>query len=192
MALTVHAGSRNVTLQELFFKGAIYMGGGPLAGKIPGGKQWMKIDLFGLLKSEGADLSKLDSGAGNATQGLSYLRDAGDVTKVGSETVNGVPTTHYSATIDMDKAFDRVGAAKLKQFYDRQVGAGKKMPTDVWIDAKKRIRRFKMTMAMQQGTMDMTMDFIRFGVVLNLQRPSSGDVFDATSLVKKQIAAQGG
>jgi hypothetical protein len=192
MSLTVNAAGRHITLHELFFQGAIYMGGGPFAGKIPGNKQWMKIDLFGLLKAEGADLSKLDSGAGNATQGLNYLRNAGDVSKVGTEPIHGVPTTHYHATIDMDKAFDRLKATKLKRVYDAQVGAGRKMPTDVWIDAKHRIRRYRMTMPMAQGTMDMTMDFVRFGVVLNLQKPPSSDVFDATGLVKKQLAAQGG
>src|SRR3954447_21790024 len=114
MAFTV-AGKQQ-TLNEVMRDGKIYMGGGPFANKLPFGKKWMAIDLQKLAEKHGMDMSQLDQGGGNATKTLDYLRGAGDVKKIGPESVLGVPSTHYHATIDLKKAAEKSGDKQMQSF----------------------------------------------------------------------------
>src|SRR5436190_76341 len=70
-----------------------------LAGALPKGKSWVKVDLATAGRSVGVDLQSLSQGqAGDPSQTLDYLRGASDdIKKVGSEDVRGTPTTHYRA-----------------------------------------------------------------------------------------------
>ena len=84
---------------------AMYVGGNA-AAKEMGGKRWMKFDLSAL----GADLSKsgsMGAGAGqadkNPAQESAMLTGSDDVKEVGSETVDGVKTTHYRGTVTLDE-----------------------------------------------------------------------------------------
>ena len=80
---------------------------------LPGAKKWLKIDLKATAGKQGVDITQLQSlsGGGDPTQFLTYLAKAGDVRKVGSEDVNGTPTTHYHATIDFEKLAGSAGKA---------------------------------------------------------------------------------
>lgn len=171
LSFSADASGGRVAVRELFFKDAIYIGGGPFGFRIPNGKPWMRIDPR---RAAGVDLSRFDAGIGSASQGLAYLQQARDVTKLGVETVDGARTTHYHASID-----------------GRQVGPMRTLPADVWIDASRRVRRYEITLPGQALTTDMTIDFVRFGVVLSMQRPRSGDVFDATALVRRGLRRAG-
>jgi hypothetical protein len=192
MTFHIDVNGKRQTIQEIFRGGAIYMGRGPLEGKIPLGKKWMKIDFRKILAKHDVDLSKYDSGGGNATQTLAFLRGSGDVKKVGTERVRGVSTTHYHAEIDFEKAVEKTGDEQYKKLMRQSLGDATSGPADVWIDPGSRVRRIRMKMPMGPASMDMTIDFLRFGVVMNLDVPSSDDVFDGTGLAEKQISQAGG
>ena len=78
-------------------------------------------------RKQGVDVAQLQSlsGGGDPTQFLTYLAKAGDVRKVGSEDVNGTPTTHYHATIDFDKLAGSAGkaAASVRQLHRSAAGS---------------------------------------------------------------------
>ena len=190
MAFTI-AGKQQ-TMDEVMRDGKIYLGGGPFAGKLPFGKKWMAIDLKKLTAEHGGDMSRFDQGGGNATRILDYLRGAGDVRKVGPERVRGVPATHYHATIDLKKAAEKAGDEQMQKFLEDASGGAGSAPADVWIDKQGRLRRISQTMPMKTGTMHMTIDYVRFGVVLNVDAPPDDQVFDATGVVEKQISQAGG
>jgi hypothetical protein len=59
---------------------------------------------------------------------LGYAQAATDARRVGRETVDGVPTTHYYAEIDLSR-------------YAIRRTLGDSLPVDVWIDGSGRIRR---------------------------------------------------
>ena len=191
LTMTISHGGEHRSIDEIISKGAIYMGGDLLAKKIPFGKKWMRIDILKVLKEHGADPSQFDQGGGSATKALDYLNGADDVKKVGTEQIRGVQTTHYHAVIDYNKAADEIKDEQFRSMMKKSLGDNATQPADVWVDAKNRIRRSRMVMPVAQGKMEMTMDYLRFGVLLNTDPPPSDDVFDATKLVEKQIEAQG-
>ena len=190
LSMTFTVNGERKTMDEIISKGALYMGGEVLAKQIPGGKRWMKIDMRKLLEKHGVDASRFDQGTGNATKALDYLRGANDVKKLGSEDIGGVPTTHYHATIDLKKAAEKVGDSQMRAAMEKAMGTTTSAPADVWIDKQDRLRRYQFEMPMAQAKMRMTMDFVRYGVVVNTDAPPSDQVFDATALVEKQIATQ--
>ena len=62
---------------------------------------------------------------------------------------------------------------------------------DVWIDADQRVRRMTWNQSMRHGSvevkMEITAEYVRFGVPVDVQVPDEGDVFDATELVQRQM-----
>jgi hypothetical protein len=98
-------GQDGVKIEEIVDGLVLYMHSDALTKGLPGGKRWLKIDLKAAAGKQGVDITQLQSlsGGGDPTQFLTYLAKAGDVRKVGSEDVNGTPTTHYHATIDFEK-----------------------------------------------------------------------------------------
>ena len=75
-----------------------------LAAHLPAGKSWIRLDL----KKAGAALSQNFNALFNQanqtpSESLELIR-GGTFTKVGTETVDGVTTTHYKGTIDLAKA----------------------------------------------------------------------------------------
>ena len=65
------------------------------------------------------------------------------------------------------------------------------MPVDVWIDGDERVRRRTWKQSMRQGSaevkMDITEEYVRFGVPVDIDLREDGDVFDATDLVLQQL-----
>ena len=69
----------------------------PMGGQLPNGKSWVKIDAERALKNLGVDFGQL--GVGQSPTGvLAWLRGSTSTKKVGTETIDGVPTTHYRGT----------------------------------------------------------------------------------------------
>ncbi|MFC1411932.1 hypothetical protein ACEZCY_21995 [Streptacidiphilus sp. N1-12] len=96
--------------------------------KVPGQKPWVRIDLAKAAAGAGGTISAPDT-----SQALGYLKDAKDVTKVGTETVDGASATHY-----------RFQAA-LPQNSGSMLGVSlpSSIPVDVWVDASNHIREEK-------------------------------------------------
>jgi hypothetical protein len=157
-----------------------------IAQHMPGGKQWMKLDLESFGKSRGVDLNQLmQANQSNPADMLQSLKAVGNSHAVGKENIGGVPTTHYAATIDLSKAAGRIPdkqtVASLKQMFS-QAGLNS-VPMDVWIDRAGRVRRESMTMSSSQFSMQMKLDFTRFGVPVETTPPPSDQVLDAGAML---------
>jgi hypothetical protein len=177
-----------------------------LASKLPGGKQWMKIDLSQAASAAGIPgLGSLASNPASSdpSQLLQYLRAAGSVKSIGSETVNGVSTTHYSATINLDKVPSSIPSAS-QQSSARQAIAGLEkvtglhsIPVEVWIDSSHQVRRLNMafTENLPTGTsihLQMVEDITGYGPQPQAQPPSADQVLDATALISAATKAASG
>lgn len=193
------SGGGSGTMRMIFQYPVIYMSAPFLAGQLPEGKTWMKLDLTKAAQAAGVDLSQLSSfNQTDPTQFLEYLRaSSGGVTKVGGETVDGVPTTHYQATLQLSSVLDRLPASEqsaAKAELEKLGNAGA-IPVDVWVDAQGRVRRIQMTVATNlptgaagtagagggvSGTI--TMDFSSYGAVPPIVPPPASEVFDASSI----------
>ena len=187
-------GGSTLRLQELVDGTTVYVKLPPaIASKLPGGRPWMKIDLA---KASGiAGFSSLANNpvSSDPSQFLSYLRaTSGHVSKQGSEVVNGVQTTHYHATISLDRVPDtlpsasRKGAKQAVSSIEQLTGL-KQLPVDAWIDANNLIRRMRLSFAESVApsvklNIGMTMDFVKYGPQPKPRFPSADQVSDASSL----------
>lgn len=168
----------------------------PAAASQLGGKSWIKVDLAELGKMQGIDLGQLNSLQGNdPAAALDFLRGASeDTRKVGEEKVRGADTTHYAATLDLDKAAQSLDA-EVRDDFERataQLGT-RQMPVDVWIDGDGRLR--KMTYALDTsklqgapaggaaGTVKTTVELFDFGVEVDVQEPPVDQVTDLSQLL---------
>ena len=160
-----------------------------LASQLPGGQQWMKLDVSKLGKSAGADLGKLMSGSQfQPTDLLSALRAEGaKVHKLGSATVDGTATTRYRVTVDMAKILESKGLAS--PMLSRAAAQMKSIAANVWIGNDGLVRRVAFVYSTPQGgpRISMKMDLYDYGANLAIAAPSSSEVFDATQLAEQGL-----
>jgi hypothetical protein len=193
MTKLAHASMKAIALVE---NGdyVMYMRLGFLSSELPGGKQWIKLDLskFGQ-KEAGVNLGSLLSGSQfEPSDLLGMLKAEGaKVHKVGEATINGAATTHYRVTIDLAKALRSKGVAS-------PVLAGiaahmKSVSDDVWVGKDGLVRRIRAAYslpALSSAThMAMTMDLYDYGAHVTIAAPPSSEVFDATQLAQSGIAS---
>ena len=181
-------GTGDVKVEEIMDELVIYLRSDALAAALPAGKKWLKLDLKAAGSKSGIDFNQLQqlSGGGDPTQFLSYLAKAGDVHKVGSEVVNGTPTTHYHAVIDFAKLAGSAGGAADSVRQVQKLTGAKTLPTDIWIDARQRVRRQTVEISAQQPVpvnFSLTIDYKRFGVPVDVQAPAAGETVDYGSVV---------
>ena len=165
---------------------AMYMKMPLLTDVLPGNKPWVKVDLAAAAKSLGVDLGSFQ--AADPKQGLQQLLASSDAKKVGTDTIDGVETTHYRAVVDVANAAKLPPAQRraLRQFLKGMNGHA---PVDVWVDGDGHVRRettnFNYGTGLQQAQTAVTMNFSDFGAPVDVTVPAAGDVTDVTSLVAK-------
>jgi hypothetical protein len=183
------------SMKEIFLKEngdfVVYLNLGALSSEIPGGKQWVRLDISKLGKSRGLDFDKLLSGSGlQPTDLLSLLKtDGATVSKVGSDKVDGVAATHYHVVVDMAKALKARGLTS-----PMLAGVAAEMPTipeDVWIGKDGLVHRIKLSFGLdQQGKhlqMSLAMDLSDYGTDVTIAAPPASDVFDATDFAQQGL-----
>ncbi|MBN3929338.1 hypothetical protein IQ279_06735 [Streptomyces verrucosisporus] len=99
------------------------------------GKPWISVDLRELAGSDGTVGGVR---VNDPVQGLDYARTLDDdATRVGTEEIGGVETTHYRVNVDVDELADgdTAEAERLRQ------QLGDSLPMHLWLDDQDRIRR---------------------------------------------------
>ena len=197
--ITTHetVAGHSLALTEMLSGTAVYMRAADLPGvtQITGGKPWLKIDLAHAASAMG--LSGLQTGSSDPAQFVDYLRAVGArQTRVGSQTVGGVPTTHYRVTIDLDRyarlvpASDRSSARTGVATLESILGSHT-LPMDVWIDAHRLVRRMSFTLsecvADHHLRTTMTMNLVDFGPQPIPRTPAASQTYDLTPLLASQM-----
>lgn len=194
--VTKALGGSTLHMQELIDKQVIYIKlPAALARRIPGGKPWLKLNLAAVLAAHGMPgLGSLQSGPGSSdpSQTLQYLRaSSGHLTTVGTEPVDGFQTTHYKATIQLDRVANRA-PAQQRAAVRQSIAALEKMtglhqlPVDVWIDGHHLVRRMRMAYTMKLPTgqalnLQMKLDIPQYGPQPVPTFPPAGQTTDLTS-----------
>ncbi|MEU6173203.1 LppX_LprAFG lipoprotein [Streptantibioticus parmotrematis] len=150
------------------------------------GKPWISVDTTKIPHSA----ADTQNQAPDAAQQLAYLRNPQGATKVGTETIDGVPTTHYRLSLSPSQI---VGATASKA---QVVG---RIPVDVWIDTSHRVRQETVAMTVrpaasasappggstsgqnQEVQVAMTMRLSDFGTPVHVTPPPQSQVTDATA-----------
>ncbi|MGP4046772.1 DUF1396 domain-containing protein [Streptomyces sp. 2A115] len=170
---------------------AMYVGGGAAAAKEMDGKSWMKFDLSAL--GEGA-LGGESLGAGqadrNPAEESAILTGAKDVEKVGTETVDGVKTTHYKGTITLDewreqlKDEDKQTRERREKALDQYEDIGiEKLTMDMWVDPDDHTKQFRLRGSADKGPLDMTVTFLDFNKPVTVKAPPAKDTADLADMM---------
>jgi hypothetical protein len=193
------------SIKMIFLYPVIYMNMPLLAGKMPAGKTWMKLDISKAAAAAGVGSSQLGSLEQNdPTKFLDYLRaSSGAVATLGSQSIDGVPTTHYSATLQMSRILDRLpgGQQAAAKAALEKLGSAGSIPVEVWVDAQGRVRRMQMSLSGLAGASgpaaaagiggSITIDFTSYGPVPAVVAPPASEVFDMSEMLKNGAADPG-
>src|SRR5947209_11025683 len=185
-------GGAHPTLRELIVYPNVYLRAPFLTRSLPGGKQWLKIDVQAAARRlTGVDPTQLSTQNGPGDQ-LQQLRAASGAHVVGRDVVRGVATTRYHGTVDLRRLPDRLPPAQraaARQGIDRLIAltGSSSYPVDVWVDAHRRILRERQSMSLkvngQRVQMTIAMDLFDYGTQVAVTAPPASQVFDATSAV---------
>jgi hypothetical protein len=192
-------GAKAFTVQQVVDKQLLYFRSSLFAGKLPGGKSWMKVDLAEAAKTPGLDLDAL--GASGPSQdpvsGLDYLQGAGAAKKLGAAKVGGVATTRYRVQVDLKRAVKRSAKPAAKRAIDRLIatlGGPTTLPVDVWVDGEHLVRRqrvdYTATVAGQTSQFDITTDYTAYGAKITTQPPADGATFNGLDSLKAAAKAR--
>ncbi|MER7620954.1 hypothetical protein [Streptomyces sp. NPDC126503] len=159
--------------------------------KTPGAKPWIKIDLKKAAAQQGVNDQRISDPAQMAAYAKAITDK--DVTKVGSEKIGGVDTTHYRVSVDVTEL---PGGARMRE------QAGPELPMEVWLDDEGRLRRQQIDMTVKapaaasaepkssasprQLKMSTVMDFSDFGTEIDAEAPPADQVADVTDQVLKE------
>lgn len=142
METTIVPGSTPVSTTEVIDGSDLYVAVPPSARAALGGKPWIKVSL--------AQFEGSQRGAQDPSQILSVLNaQSSSVTKVGTEPVGGVATTHYRAQVNLAKGVPGASPAAQKLLAQLPALTGSStLPIDVWIDSagKPRQLRYSVTL----------------------------------------------
>lgn len=163
--------------------------------KLPNAQQlglptpWLKMDLDSMAGLQGlGQLSQMNNT--DPTSSMEMLRGVADVEEIGSEDIRGAATTHYRATIDIDKAIEDAPADMKKQLQTQFEALGSEaIPADVWIDDEGRLRRqdISMDLSKAQGAagggqgpteVKVSIEMYGFGTDVDVQPPPASEVTD--------------
>jgi hypothetical protein len=171
----------------------IYLRLGFLSSQLPGGKQWIKLDVSKLGKAAGLDLGKLLSGSQfQPSDLLGMLTSEGaKIHKLGPATVDGVATTHYRVRIDLAKVLQAKGLTS--PLLSGLTARLKTATSEVWIGKDGLVRRVRVSYDVPRGEepmrMAMTMSLYDYGAHLSIAAPPSSQVFDATLFAQQGLGS---
>jgi hypothetical protein len=169
-----------------------YLHSDAFAGKLPAGKSWVKLDVGKYAKKAGVDLGKVvRSQEADPTKALDMLRKAGSPVYVGSETLNGVSTSHYRSVVDVRRLIAAEPDADIRASLRKamELSGTTSFPVDAWIDDQGYLRRMHWT---ETGTApdgrntpvttEYTEELSGFGSGATVSLPPAAGVVDAADL----------
>lgn len=126
------------------------------------------------------------SAGGDPTQVLGFLRAAGSMSKVGSDTVRGATATHYKGTVNAAKLAAVSGSASSAAAVKKLYGSTN-VPVDIWVDDAGRAVRVRATIpapkigatpgsGATKGTITTSSDYYDFGVPVHVVAPPASQV----------------
>jgi outer membrane lipoprotein-sorting protein len=171
-------------IQVVYIDKVIYMKS-PQLSQATGGKPWLKLDLGKQAQQSGFSLDALmnQSEQVNPAEQTKMLTASKDVRKVGTETVNGVKTTHYTGSITISEALAKLDAKarqQLQKVYN-QAGADK-INFDLWADDQQLPRKLTTRLAIPQATTSSTIVYEDYGTPVHVSAPPADQVGDLHGL----------
>ncbi|WP_335934540.1 hypothetical protein [Streptomyces sp. PTD5-9] len=197
MAETVKKNGGSGTMEARYFKEGYAVNMGDAFAQQSGGKHWITYDYADLAELAGASGEAMKQQLQNATpsQGVKVLLASGDVKKVGEEDVRGVPTTHYSGTVDVAALTEKNSALDAKQLAELKKQLSEAGVTteqvDLWVDKNDLLVKKTERGRMNTGEINSTVYYSDYGTKVSVEKPPADDTLTLTELMKQQQKAGG-
>jgi hypothetical protein len=176
------AAADGMTMKVRVIAGVAYMSLGSIPGAARGvfeqrmqGKHWIKIDPSNLGASPDAGSTTFGGDAGST---IGALRGVDDVTRVGTEEVAGVPTTHYRGTVDLAKVLAKLPARMQDELRKNPAFGTGAWKIDAWVDADGTLRKMAFDVETAQMRVSEVLELRDFGAPVDLSAPPADDVID--------------
>lgn len=146
-----------------------------------GGKPWVRFSVSQAAQQAGVNLDSVIKRA-NPAQQTKIFTSSKDVHKVGTESVDGVKTTHYEGTVtpQQTSTLDPQAQQAFKQFYQR--AGTKKVTFDLWVGKDNLPRKLVTKAISDKGTASSTMVFSDYNKSFSVSAPPASEVSDGTRL----------
>lgn len=163
-----------------YFKTPSSMAGMP--GMSEGSKPWSKFDLNSMGASSFGSTANLANQA-DPTQLISMITQAGTITNVTHDTVDGAATTHYSITVDVQKMIATMGGNNAAQKQAFSQWGLRSMPFDIWVNSDNLPVRITTDLAMggmagggTSSQVNVTVNYTNWGESVTIQAPPADQV----------------
>jgi hypothetical protein len=173
---------------------AIYMHNAQLAGQL-GGKAWLKM-AYADLAAAGGTLGKLlkqqmTQQNQDPRQYLKLMAASNNLASVGTETVDGVSTTHLHGTVDVSKALagpvagEGLTAAEIAQLRKQFQSLGlSQITADIWVDSDGWPRKISQAGGAGKTKFTSVTTLSDFGVVVDVTPPPVAEVTDLGAMLR--------
>lgn len=193
MKVSVPSLGSDATAEVRLVGKAMYINAGEEASKELDGKTWMKLDMSGT--DAGKQLDRLGAASQaeqNPAAQSTLLTGADEVKKVGTDTVDGVRTTHYEGTVDIDtldkslKKESRLTAEERRKAVEQYRTMGvDELTMDMWIDGSDHTKRFRIRGDADEGPLDLTITFLDYNKPVKVTAPPAGETTDLAEMMKE-------
>ncbi|MCO6004525.1 LppX_LprAFG lipoprotein [Actinoallomurus purpureus] len=165
--------------------------GDNIYGKVPsqltqftGGKPWVKFSVSKAAQQAGVDLNAILKQADPAQQ-TKIFTSSKDVRKAGTQTIDGVKTTHYTGTITAKDAAAQLNGKAKQSFQDLyQKSGAKSVAFDLWVGADNLPRKLTAKSAASDGAATATMIYSDYNKSFSVSAPPANQVADGNSLTQ--------
>jgi len=182
-AMSMNLTSPQATVSEIWIGSTIYMKDAALTGAL-GGKTWVSFNLTAM-GALGSTMSAETGTLKNANPAnlIEAMLVSDNLANLGSQTVDGVQTTHYSGTIDPATAYDSPLAKKYLtpaqilqlQSVDSAAGASTEK-IDLWLASDGLPVQIVIVDTTSAGNTTSTMRFSDWGQSVSISAPPSDEV----------------
>ena len=193
MSMTMQVNGQ--AMSEILVGDVVYMDYPALAAEL-GGKQWAEIDLT-KVNSLGSLSSLLDAARSeNPTTQIAALVASGEVSKVGTQTVKGQQTTHYSGTLNATQLLQagttnsNLTASQLSSLESELQSVGENSAKiDLWVASDGLPVEEQYTEHTSEGTITGDVFMSDWGSPVSVGAPPASEVYDMTNALNSAGAS---
>jgi LppX_LprAFG lipoprotein len=173
---SVPGGERAILLGDYFYAKVPQQ-----LSQFTGGKPWVRFSVSQASQQAGVNLDSVFKRANPAEQ-TKIFTGSKDAHRVGTESIDGVKTTHYQGTVTPEQAgkLDPRAQQAFKQFYQRS-GANK-VTFDLWVGKDSLPRKLVTKVTGEKGTGSSTMIFSDYNKSFSVSAPPASEVSDGNQL----------
>ena len=195
--MTMNLGLLGGEMQMVMADGVVYMRSSLFQDA---GTDWVSLDPSKMSPEEAAQFGGFGAGTTDPSAYAGLFAGVFKVQEAGEQDIGGVPTTHYTGTIDMTRVLenfgDVVGAEvdsatreQLEMAVDQleALGIDDRIPFELWVDDDGFPRRQRISMdfgdlvpGADDASMDMTVDYSAFNEPVQIDVPPASEVTDVT------------